>query len=58
MLAFNVNTEIFPPLFVPFAFSVTTFVSKAATIGAPQVAELTPRQIPIIVLIALSGVAM
>lgn len=57
MLAYYVNSEIFPPLFVPFSFSVCIFCAKAFTIAAPQIAEIKPRQIPVIIFLVMSGVA-
>jgi len=58
LIVYYVNSEIFPPLFVPFSFSVCGLVSRAATVAAPQVAEIKPRQVPVIVFLVLSGVAM
>lgn len=49
MLIYYVNSEVFPPLFVPFAFSISGFGSRVVTIAAPQVAEIRPRQVPIII---------
>jgi Na+/melibiose symporter-like transporter len=57
MLAYYVNSEVFPPLFVPFSFSVWGLVSRIVTIAAPQIAEVKPRQIPIIIFVVLSGAA-
>lgn len=57
MLAFHVNAEIFPPLFVPFSFSACGLVSRIFTVGAPQIAEIKPRQVPIIIFCILSCVA-
>ena len=47
MLAYYVITEIFPPLFVPFSFTVSNVFSRIITILAPQVAELS-KPVPII----------
>ena len=56
MLAFYVNSEVFPPLFVPFSFSMCALFAKTITILAPQVAEL-PKPIPIIVFCILGGLS-
>ncbi|CAI2362935.1 unnamed protein product [Moneuplotes crassus] len=55
--AFNVvyfaSPEVFPPLFVSFSFMVSGIISRMFTIFAPQVAEVKPRQVPIIILLVL-----
>ena len=56
MLAYYVNSEMFPPLFVPFSFSIWALFAKTITIMAPQVAEL-PKPIPIIVFWILGGIS-
>ena len=58
LIVYYVNSEVFPPLFVPFSFAICGFVSRSFTIGAPQVAELKPRHVPVIVFLALSVVSM
>ncbi|CAI2365422.1 unnamed protein product [Moneuplotes crassus] len=50
-LIYNLISEIFSPLFVPFTFSICNIASRGVTILAPQIAELKPREIPIITLI-------
>ena len=52
---YNINSESFPPLFVPFSLSVCSFVSRVITIASPQVAEIEPEEIPVIIFIAISG---
>ena len=48
--------EFFEPLFVPFSFSISCFSARFITIVAPQVAEMKPRQVSIIVFIILCGI--
>jgi len=57
MMAYFVNAEVFPPLLVPFSFSIWGIMSKIATIGAPVAAEIKPRQVPIILLCVFSAIA-
>ncbi|CAI2363436.1 unnamed protein product [Moneuplotes crassus] len=56
-VAYFVNPEIFHPLFVPFSFGLCNFVARIFTIFAPQVAEIKPRQTPVIVLMVLAFLA-
>ena len=56
-LAYFVGPEYFDPLFVPFSFSMCSFGARFITIAAPQVAEIKPRQVPIIVFLGISGIA-
>ena len=53
-IAFNmmyyVNSEIFPTLFVSFAFTIGNLLARTATIFAPEIAELPP-PIPVQLLI-------
>ena len=56
-LAYFVGPEYFDPLFVPFSFSMCSFWARFITMAAPQIAEIKPRQIPIIVFLIISGVA-
>ena len=52
-LAYYVGPEFFEPLFVPFSFSMCNFSARFITIAAPQVAEIKPRQVSIIVFVCL-----
>ena len=56
-LAYYVNPEVFPPLFVPFSFSVWGLLARIVTIAAPQIAEVKPRQVPVIIFMVFSGVS-
>lgn len=56
-IAYYIGPEIFPALFVPLSFSISNFISRIFTISAPQVAEIRPRQTPIIFLIVLTLIA-
>ena len=56
-LVFYVNPEVFPPLFVPFSFSICGFAARVVTIAAPQVAEIKPKQIPIIIFLVLASIS-
>jgi len=56
-IAYFVNPEIFHPLFVSFSFGLCNFVARIFTIFAPQVAEIQPRQTPIIILLVFTFVA-
>ncbi|CAI2361450.1 unnamed protein product [Moneuplotes crassus] len=58
LIVYYVNPEIFPSLFVPFSFSVSGFISRFVTIGAPQLAEVRPRQLPVVIFIILCGVGI
>ena len=51
VLVYYLNSEMFPPLFVPFSFSVCSFCSRLLTMAAPQIAEIKPVQVPILVYI-------
>ncbi|CAI2364771.1 unnamed protein product [Moneuplotes crassus] len=55
-IAYFVNPEIFHPLFVSFSFGLCNLVANIFTIFAPQVAEIKPRQTPVIVLLVLTVV--
>lgn len=57
MLAYFVNSEVFPPLFVPFSFSVCNLFSRIITIAAPQIAEIKPTNVPVMIFCAMSFVA-
>ena len=57
LIAYNVNYEVFPSLFVPFSFSVSGFLTYVVTIVSPQIAEIKQRQIPIFIFIIFSGIA-
>ncbi|CAI2360036.1 unnamed protein product [Moneuplotes crassus] len=57
IIAYFINTEMFCALFIPFSFAVCNFCSRLFTMMAPQVAEMKPRQISIIVFMALLVVA-
>lgn len=41
-MMYHINTEVFPTLFVSFAFSIGNLCARTATILAPEVAELAP----------------
>ncbi|CAI2363843.1 unnamed protein product [Moneuplotes crassus] len=57
-IAYFLNPETFPPLFVPFSFSVTNLICRVINIFAPQIAEIKPRQTPIIILMCMTGLAV
>ena len=56
-LVYFVGPEYFDPLFVPFSFSMCNFCARFLTLTAPQVAEIKPRQVPIISYLLASGLA-
>ena len=54
---FFINPETFPPLLVPLSMSICGFSARFVTIAAPQIAELKPKQVPIIVFLITSGIS-
>ena len=56
-LIFYINPEMFPPLFVPFSFSISGVVGRVVTIAAPQIAEIKPKQVPIIIFLIICGLS-
>ena len=58
LVAYNSNTELFPTLFVPFAFLSSGIISRLVTILASQVAEVKPEQVPIMIYMVCWLIAM
>ncbi|CAI2362641.1 unnamed protein product [Moneuplotes crassus] len=57
MVSYYSNSEFFPALFTPFAFSVCSFIAHIFACLAPEVAELKPESIPVSTMLALTLLA-
>ena len=58
LLVYNINPESFPPLFVPFSLSACSLVARSVSIAAPQVAEVKPKQTPMIIFMVVSALSI
>lgn len=58
IITYYISSDSFPTMFIPFAMSSSNFIGRILTMFAPLVAEVRPRGIPILVLIAISTVAI
>jgi hypothetical protein len=56
-MVYYINSEIFPPLFVPFAFGAENLIARILTMSAPYLAEVK-KPIPMIINVVISGIAI